>query len=77
MPPARFPHRWGGPATSSFAVGAHLLEVVGTQQATGAVALLVDNLQWADRRSVEALTFMLRRLSVGPGPGRGGVQRLG
>ncbi len=53
-----------GPAASSFAVGAHLLEVVGGQQATGAVALLVDDLQWADRRSLEALTFMLRRLSV-------------
>ena len=53
-----------GPAASSFAVGAHLLEVVGGQQATGAVALVVDDLQWADRRSVEALTFMLRRLSV-------------
>ena len=55
-----------GPAASSFAVGAHLLEVVGGQQATGAVALVVDDLQWADRRSVEALTFMLRRLSVDP-----------
>jgi DNA-binding CsgD family transcriptional regulator len=55
-----------GPAASSFAVGAHLLEVVGEQQATGPVALVVDDLQWADRRSVEALTFMLRRLSVDP-----------
>jgi DNA-binding CsgD family transcriptional regulator/tetratricopeptide (TPR) repeat protein len=53
-----------GPAASSFAVGAHLLEVVGGQEATGAIALVVDDLQWADRRSVEALTFMLRRLSV-------------
>jgi predicted ATPase len=55
-----------GPAVSSFTVGARLLEVVGGQQATGAVALVVDDLQWADRRSVEALTFMLRRLSVDP-----------
>jgi DNA-binding CsgD family transcriptional regulator len=54
----------GSPA-SSFAVGAHLLEVVGDQQAA-AVAIVVDDLQWADRRSVEALTFMLRRLSVDP-----------
>jgi DNA-binding CsgD family transcriptional regulator len=53
-------------AASSFAVGAHLLEVVGEQQASGTVAILVDDLQWADRRSVEALTFMLRRLSVDP-----------
>jgi tetratricopeptide (TPR) repeat protein len=54
---------------SSFAVGARLLEVVGEQQAqkaTAAVAIVVDDLQWADRRSVEALTFMLRRLSVDP-----------
>jgi len=55
-----------GPAVSSFAVGAHLLEVVGDQQGTGAVAIVLDDLQWADRRSVEALTFMLRRLSVDP-----------
>jgi DNA-binding NarL/FixJ family response regulator len=55
-----------GPAASSFAVGAHLLEVVGEQQGTGPVALVIDDVQWADRRSVEALTFMLRRLSVDP-----------
>jgi DNA-binding CsgD family transcriptional regulator len=57
-----------GSATSSFAVGARLLEVVGEQAAgaKGSVALLVDDLQWADRKSVEALTFMLRRLSVDP-----------
>ena len=56
----------GASATSSFAVGARLLEVVGEQQATGPVAIVIDDLQWADRRSVEALTFMLRRLSVDP-----------
>jgi DNA-binding CsgD family transcriptional regulator len=54
-----------GSAVSSFAIGARLLEVVGGQQATG-VAVVIDDLQWADRRSVEALTFMLRRLSVDP-----------
>jgi DNA-binding CsgD family transcriptional regulator len=53
-------------AASSFAVGARLLEVVGEQQIAGPVAILIDDLQWADRRSVEALTFMLRRLSVDP-----------
>jgi len=53
-------------AATSFAVGARLLEVVGERQATGTVAILLDDLQWADRRSVEALTFMLRRLSVDP-----------
>jgi DNA-binding CsgD family transcriptional regulator len=53
-------------AASSFAVGARLLEVLGEQQADGPVAIVVDDLQWADRRSVEALTFTLRRLSVDP-----------
>ena len=52
--------------TSSFAVGARLLEVVGEQLATGALAIVVDDLQWVDRKSAEALTFMLRRLSVDP-----------
>jgi DNA-binding CsgD family transcriptional regulator len=52
-----------GSSTSSFTVGARLLEVVGDQ---GAVAIVVDDLQWADRKSTEALTFMLRRLSVDP-----------
>jgi len=55
-----------GPPASSFAVGAYLLEVVGELGAAGPVAIVVDDLQWADRRSVEALTFMLRRLSVDP-----------
>jgi DNA-binding CsgD family transcriptional regulator len=55
-----------GSPESAFAVGAHLLEVVGEQQAAAAVAIVVDDLQWADGRSVEALTFVLRRLSVDP-----------
>ena len=55
-----------GSAASSFAVGARLLEVVGERVAAGPVAIVVDDLQWADRKSAEALTFMLRRLSVDP-----------
>ncbi len=55
-----------GLPASSFTVGARLLEVVGNQRPTGPVAIVVDDLQWADRKSVEALTFMLRRLSVDP-----------
>ena len=47
-------------------MGARLLEAVGEQQVTGPVAILIDDLQWADRKSVEALTFTLRRLSVNP-----------
>jgi len=65
VPPVLPSSGTGSPA-SSFAMGAYLLEVVGDQQAPGAVAIVVDDLQWADRRSVEALTFMLRRLSVDP-----------
>ena len=30
------------------------------------MAVFIDDLQWADRKSVEALTFVLRRLSVDP-----------
>jgi DNA-binding CsgD family transcriptional regulator len=55
-----------GPAVSSFAVGARLLEAVGEQLSAGSVAIFIDDLQWADRKSVQALTFMLRRLSVDP-----------
>ena len=51
---------------SSFAMGARLLQVVGELQTAASVAVLIDDLQWADRRSVEALTFMFRRLSVDP-----------
>ncbi|MFY9929667.1 MAG: AAA family ATPase, partial [Streptosporangiaceae bacterium] len=55
-----------GSSASSFAAGAYLLKVVGDQGAAGPVAIVVDDLQWADSRSVAALTFMLRRLSVDP-----------
>jgi len=55
-----------GASTSSFAVGARLLEVAGEQLATGPLAIVIDDLQWVDRKSAEALTFMLRRLSVDP-----------
>jgi DNA-binding CsgD family transcriptional regulator len=64
--PLVLPASENGTAASSIAVGARLLEVVGDEQAAGPVAILVDDLQWADRGSVEALTFMLRRLSVDP-----------
>jgi len=65
VPPAGGAAGAGG-AGSSFAVGAHLLEVVADQQAAGTTAIVLDDLQWADRKSVEALTFMFRRLSVEP-----------
>jgi hypothetical protein len=47
-----------------FAVGAEFLGLVGAQQEAGPVALVIDDAQWADRRSAEALSFTFRRLSV-------------
>ena len=49
-----------------FAVGAEFLGLVGAQQQAGPVALVIDDGQWADRRSAEVLSFTLRRLSVDP-----------
>jgi DNA-binding CsgD family transcriptional regulator len=51
---------------SPFAVGAELLGVLGKVQAEGPVTLIIDDVQWADGRSVQALSFTLRRLSVDP-----------
>ena len=45
-------------------VGAALLEMLGTMQAAGPVLLLIDDAQWADRPSLQALVFALRRLQV-------------
>ena len=52
--------------SSPFAVGAELLAVLGEQLAAGPVIVVVDDVQWADRPSVDALSFALRRLSVEP-----------
>ena len=51
---------------SPFAVGAELLAIVGKLLAEGPVVVSVDDVQWADRPSVLALTFLLRRLTVDP-----------
>src|ERR1700724_3736197 len=45
-------------------VGAALLELFGTMQTTGPVLLLIDDAQWADRPSLQALVFALRRLQA-------------
>ncbi len=45
-------------------VGAALLELLGTLQAAGPVLLLIDDAQWADRPSLQALVFALRRLQA-------------
>ncbi len=63
----RYPLLAGEVARSSpFAVGAQVLGIVGDLQDAGPVALVIDDVQWADRRSVEALSFTFRRLSVDP-----------
>jgi len=54
------------PGASPFAVGADLLAVIGALLARGPVVILLDDVQWADRPSIQALTFVLRRLSVEP-----------
>ena len=51
-------------AASPFAVGAQFLGLVGDLQRAGLVALAIDDVQWTDRRSAEALSFTFRRLSV-------------
>ena len=51
-----------GAAAGGFAVGAALLDVLGTLQQRGTVAVVVDDLQWADLPSARALLFALRRL---------------
>jgi DNA-binding CsgD family transcriptional regulator len=45
-------------------VGAALLELLGAMQANGPVLLLIDDAQWADRASLQALVFALRRLQA-------------
>src|SRR6266545_1912681 len=46
------------------AAGAVLLDQLGELQRTDPVLLVVDDLHWADRPSLRALTFALRRLRV-------------
>ena len=62
---ARYPLLAGDMVRATpFAVGAEFLGLVGAQQEAGPVALVIDDAQWADRRSAEALSFTFRRLSV-------------
>ncbi|MFZ0130019.1 MAG: AAA family ATPase [Candidatus Dormiibacterota bacterium] len=53
-----------GEARDPIWVGAALLELIGTMQTTGPVLLLIDDSQWADRPSLQALVFALRRLQA-------------
>ncbi|WP_405059643.1 AAA family ATPase [Kribbella sp. NBC_01505] len=43
------------------AVGSQLLELFGALQRRAPVALMIDDIQWADRSSLQALRFLLRR----------------
>ncbi|HEX6312306.1 MAG TPA: AAA family ATPase, partial [Acidimicrobiia bacterium] len=48
------------------AVGAELLDLVGNLRFDDALAVVVDDAQWADAPSMQALTFALRRLQADP-----------
>src|SRR5215472_18439413 len=53
---ARYPLLAGEAVRAApFAVGAQLLGLVGEELGGGPVALVIDDVQWADRRSAEAL----------------------
>jgi len=51
-----------GSPTSSFAVGAELLAMLGSLQDRAPVVLVIDDAHWADSASAAALLFALRRL---------------
>ncbi|WP_112242963.1 helix-turn-helix transcriptional regulator [Kribbella monticola] len=46
------------------AIGSQLLELLGEIQQRSPVALVIDDIQWADRSSLQALRFLLRRMWV-------------
>ncbi|MET7390586.1 ATP-binding protein [Streptomyces sp. NPDC005529] len=51
-----------GPRAAPSAVGAELVELMDAVQADGPVALVLDDVQWADEESLRALRFLVRRL---------------
>ncbi|MFF4983998.1 AAA family ATPase [Streptomyces sp. NPDC001046] len=61
----RFPLLAGTtPSAEPFHVGAELLGLIGELQNGGPVLIVVDDVQWADRPSAQALGFVLRRLEA-------------
>lgn len=57
--------RWPAPSPSDdpLEAGARLLDALSDLQASGTVAIVVDDLHWADRQSGQALLFAARRLA--------------
>lgn len=53
-----------GESPDPFAVGTALIVVLGALQQAGPVILIIDDAQWADTPSLQALVFGLRRLNV-------------
>ena len=50
------------PETDPLAAGADLLSELGMLQSSGPVLVVIDDAQWADHRSAQALVFVARRL---------------
>ena len=50
------------PDSDPLAVGADLLSELGALQTSGPVLVVIDDAQWADHRSAQALVFVARRL---------------
>jgi ATP/maltotriose-dependent transcriptional regulator MalT len=53
-----------GQRVESLAVGAAVVELLGALQDNGPVVLAVDDAQWADTASLQALAFAVRRLRI-------------
>ena len=51
-----------GPDSDPLAVGADLLSELGALQTSGPVLVVIDDAQWADHRSAQAMVFVARRL---------------
>ena len=54
----------GTRSRDTITVGAGLVELLGTLQSGPPVGLVIDDAQWADRPSLQALLFALRRLEA-------------